>query len=286
MDKISNARFYVGAHASIAKGFCNSLKSIDLIGGNAVQIFLKSPQGKASKELDEIDAKNTYEFLKKKEMFLVGHCSYLLNFAKDFGSDPWAVESLVDDMKKISRLGGVGVVLHIGKYVGMEKEIAFKNIKKSVQLVLEKTQKDVKVIFENTAGQGTEIGFRFEELAEIYHMFSVEEKERIGFCLDTCHSFAAGYDLSNKEGVLNWQKTFNTLIGWNKVVCIHFNDAKKELGSRVDRHQDIGFGFIGSAGLKEVAKLAKDTNKPLILETTTEHQSYEIQIEVIKGWVL
>ncbi len=278
-------KFYVGAHASIAKGFCNSLKSIDLIGGNAVQIFLKSPQGRASKPLDDKDAMDAFGFLKEKNMFLVGHCSYLLNFAKEFSDDPWAVESLIDDMKKIHRLGGAGVVLHIGKYVGMEKEIALENIKKSVGLVLEKTPKEVKVIFENTAGQGTEIGYRFEELSEIYNLFSKEEKMRIGFCLDTCHSFAAGYDLRNKEGVKEWQATFDKLIGWEKVVCIHFNDAKKELASRVDRHQDIGFGFIGNDGLKEVAIVAKETNKPLILETTTEHESYDKQIDTIKRWV-
>ena len=285
MNKENKDKFYVGAHASIAKGFCNSLKSIDVIGGNAVQIFLKSPQGRASKPLEDKDAMETFGFLKEKEIFLVGHCSYLLNFAKEFKEDPWAVESLIDDMKKISRLGGKGVVLHIGKYVGMEKKIAFDNIKKSVELVLEKTPSDVKVIFENTAGQGTEIGYRFEELSEIYNMFSKEEKMRIGFCLDTCHSFAAGYDLRNKDGVAEWKNSFDKLIGWEKVVCIHFNDAKKELASRVDRHQDIGFGFIGNEGLKEVAIIAKHTNKPLILETTTEHESYDIQIETIKGWV-
>jgi len=281
-----NELFYVGAHASISNGFFNSLKSIDEIGGNSVQIFLKSPQGRNSKKLDLDDAKKTKEFLLKKKIFLVGHCSYLLNFAKDFGSDHWPVESLIDDLIKINHLGGVGVVLHIGKYVGMQKEIALNNIKNSVRLVLEKTPQNSLVIFENTAGQGTEIGYKFDELAEIYNLFSLEEKKRIYFCLDTCHSFAAGYDLSTKSGVNFWYSEFDRLIGWNKVKCIHFNDAKKELGSRVDRHQDIGFGFIGVEGLKEVALIAYKTKKPLILETTTEHQDYKTQIGVIHNWII
>lgn len=277
-------KLFVGAHASMAMGFEKALKSIDAMGGNAVQVFLKSPRGRFSKPLNETDAENTNEYLKKNNMFLVGHCSYILNFAKDFSKDPWAVESLVDDMKKMDRLGGVGVVLHIGKYVDMDKETAFKNIKNAVGLVIDRTPETSKVIFENTAGQGTEIGFRFNELKEIYNMFSDNEKKRIGFCLDTCHSFAAGYDLSNKKGVVNWYKEFDKFFGWDKVVCIHFNDAKKELGSRVDRHQDIGYGFVGENGLKEVAKIAKETGKPLILETTTEHMSYPEQIEMIKSW--
>ncbi len=276
--------FYVGGHASIAKGFENSLKYIHLIGGNAVQVFLKSPRGRFSKELDLEDAKRAKNFLNENKLFLVGHCSYLLNFAKDMKDDMWPVHSLIDDMEKISIMGGVGVVLHIGKYLDMEKEVAFANIAKSVRYVIENTPKESKVIFENTAGQGTEIGFRFDELSMIYNMFSDEEKKRISFCLDTCHSFVAGYDLRTKEGVISWKDEFDKLIGWEKVVCIHFNDAKKEFGSRVDRHHDIGFGFIGEEGLKEVAKIAKDTGKPLILETLEEQTTYQQQIEQIKNW--
>lgn len=272
----------VGAHASISMGLDKALQSISAMGGNSVQIFLKSPRSRHSKPLDEDNAKLAKKFLEENNMFLVGHCSYLLNFAKDYEKDPWPVDSLIDDMARIEICGGVGVVLHIGKYLDMDKGVALSNIKKAVSYIILKT--NTKVIFENTAGQGTEIGFRFEELKEIYDMFSDDEKERIGFCLDTCHSFAAGYDLSNGEGIKEWFETFDSLIGWNKVICIHFNDAKRECGSRVDRHQDIGKGFIGESGLKQVAQLAKNTNKPLILETTSEFMTYKEQIDMIKAW--
>lgn len=275
-------KLMVGAHASIGMGLDKALQSINAMGGNSVQIFLKSPRSRHSKPLDEDNAKLAKKYLEENNMFLVGHCSYLLNFAKDYEKDSWPVDSLIDDMDRIEKCGGVGVVLHIGKYLDMEKEVAFANIKKAVSYVIANTK--TKVIFENTAGQGTEIGFRFEELKEIYDMFSDDEKKRIGFCLDTCHSFAAGYDLSNGEGVKNWFEIFDEYFGWDKVVCIHFNDAKKECGSRVDRHQDIGKGFIGENGLKQVAQLAKNTNKPLILETTTEFMTYPEQIVMIKGW--
>lgn len=272
----------IGAHASIAKGFEKAVKSIYDIGGNAVQIFLKSPRGRAEKPLDEVDAQDTKKFITKNNIFLIGHSSYLLNFAKDSKEDSWPVDSLVSDMQKISQLGGIGVVLHIGKYLDMDKQVALNNIKQSVSNVIENTPKDVKVVFENTAGQGTEIGFRFDELAKIYDQFTEEQKERIAFCLDTCHSHAGGYDLSTKQGVLNWQSEFDKHIGWNKVVCIHLNDSKREAGSRVDRHEDIGYGTIGKLGILEIAKLANQTKIPLILETNQKNQTYREQIQTVK----
>jgi deoxyribonuclease IV len=274
--------FYIGAHASIGNGLENSLKSIKEIGGNAVQIFLKNPRGRAGKPLDEIEAEKAKEYLKENKMFLVGHCSYLLNFAKPFSKNPWAVESLIDDMKRMSRLGGMGIVLHIGKFLDYPKNEAFENIRKNIGKVLKSTPEETYLIWENTAGQGTEVGFRFEELADLYE--KVGKDKRIRFCLDTCHSHAAGYDLSTKGGVMEWKNTFDKLIGWDKVVCIHLNDCKREAGSRVDRHEDLGYGTIGNNGLKEIVKLARDSGIPLILETPTRDMSYPAQIKMVKDW--
>jgi len=165
-----------------------------------------------------------------------------------------------------------------------DKKIAFENIQKSVSLVLEKIPEDVLVIFENTSGQETEVGSNFKELREIYDMFSEKQKQRMGFCLDTCHSHVAGYDLSTKKGVENWKKEFDESIGWDKVRCIHLNDAKNKFNSRLDGHSDISFGTIGENGLKEVVRIAKETNKPLILETSANNISYDKQIERVKEW--
>jgi deoxyribonuclease-4 len=277
-------KLYIGAHSSIAMGYAQSLKSINAIDGNAVQIFLKSPRGGKAKPLDKEDAKEANDFLKKNSMILVGHCSYLLNFAKDPKDFPWAVESLIDDMNRMSELGGIGVVLHIGKYLEMKKEEAYENIKKSVSIVLEKSPDDVMVLFENTAGQGTEIGFKIDELKEIYDLFDSNQKKKIGFCLDTCHMFSAGYDISNEDGVNKFFKEFDNKIGIDKVKCVHFNDDKKELGSRLDRHEDIGFGTINVEGLKAFAIKASSYGLPLILETPTGHMDYKEQIEIVKSW--
>ena len=281
----SDSESLVGAHASIAKGFLNAVKSIEQIGGNSIQIFLKSPRGKVSKKLDELEAEVCKSQLSNHNIFLVGHCSYLLNFAKNPQEDNWATQSLIEDLNNIHKLGGVGVVLHIGKMLSMDKQTALNNILSSVSKVLENTPKETKVIFENTAGQGTEMGYKLEELAEIYNLFSQEQKKRIFFCIDTCHAFVAGYDLRTKESILKFQKIFDKLIGWEKIICMHFNDTKKDLGSRVDRHQDIGHGFIGEEGLKEIAILANESKNPLILETTTQFESYKEQLNKIKSWL-
>jgi deoxyribonuclease IV len=275
-------KLYVGAHSSIAMGYLMALKSIDAIGGNSVQIFLKNPRGRVGKPLDENNAKETFDFLKEKKMFLIGHCSYLLNFAKNPKEYPWAVQSLIDDLKRINKLGGRGVVLHIGKYLDMKKQEAYKNIVDSVNLVINETPENTKIIFENTAGQGTEIGYKFSELKEIYNLFNNKQKNRITFCLDTCHSHAAGYDLSTKKGVLNWIEEFDKNIGIDKIDCIHLNDAQRDAGSKIDRHEDLTFGTIGKIGFREIINFAKNNNIPLILETPTRNLSYLKQIEMVK----
>ncbi|MFW6285650.1 MAG: deoxyribonuclease IV [Nanoarchaeota archaeon] len=276
-------KLYIGAHSSISMGYLMALKNIDSIGGNSVQIFLKNPRGRSGKPVNQKDAKEALSFLKEKKMFLVGHCSYLLNFAKNPKEYSWSIESLIDDLKRIDQLGGRGVVLHIGKYLDMTKQIAYKNIVDSVNLVLARTPKNTKVIFENTAGQGTEIGYKFSELKEIYNLFNNEQKKRITFCIDTCHSHAAGYDLSTKSGVLNWIRDFENNIGIEKIDCIHLNDSQRDAGSKIDRHEDLTFGKIGKIGLIEIVNFAKNKNIPLILETPTRNLSYSKQIEMIKN---
>lgn len=278
-----SSQFYVGSHTSMAKGFQKAIQDEIEIQGNAVQVFLKNPRGSQSKPLDKEDVKKTRELIQKNDIFLVGHCSYLLNFAKPFQEFPWSVDSLIDDLQRIHQLGGKGVVLHIGKFLEYTHQEAVENIVDNIKRVLENSPEETYVVWENTAGQGTEIGYNFEELQELYE--AIEKHPRIKFCLDTCHAFSAGYDLTTKKGVEKWSKEFNEKIGWDKVHCIHFNDALKPCGSRVDRHAKLGEGQIGKEGLMAIVELAVKTNKPLILETPNEMEGYEKEIKQIKGWV-
>ncbi len=271
----------IGAHSSIAKGFLQAVSTVESWGGNAVQIFLKSPRSyRHTKQLTEQEATQVKERLQERGIFLIGHCSYLLNFAKPLQDFRYVADSLVDDMQKINALGGAGIVLHIGKYLEMSKEESFANIKESLEYVLEATPKEAKIVLENTAGQGTEIGFRLQELEELFN--ALDRHPRIGFCLDTCHAFAAGYELSSVEGVQSWLKEFEERIGLERLICFHLNDAKKDVGSRVDRHEDLGEGKIGIAGIRQIVRFAYRHNKPLILETPAKLSGYPRQIQMVK----
>ncbi|MFA5987218.1 MAG: deoxyribonuclease IV, partial [Candidatus Paceibacterota bacterium] len=144
-----------------------------------------------------------------------------------------------------------------------------------------------KIILEITAGQGTELGFRLEELAEIYN--AIDNKKKVKICLDTAHIFGGGYDLRQEKNCLSFIAEAEKLIGLDNVACIHFNDSKKALGSRVDRHQDIGKGEIGEDGLRAFfAQLNSKVNGviPFILETPEEFLSYADQIKMIREWKL
>ena len=173
--------------------------------------------------------------------------------------------------------------MHIGKYLDMSKQESFANIKQSLEYVLDATPQGAKIVLENTAGQGTEIGFRLSELAELFD--ALERHPRIGFCLDTCHAFAAGYDLGSSAGAKSWLQEFDERIGLERLVCFHLNDAKKEVGSRVDRHEDLGQGKIGLEGIKQIVGFAYQNQKPLILETPAKLSSYSQQIQMVRGFL-
>ncbi len=271
----------IGAHMSMAKGFFSAYQKMkEDVLGNALQVFTKNPRGRQSKELNAEDVKQCQVFQKEHHFFAVAHCSYLLNFAKDFKQDLWPNKSLIDDIIRTEAIGGSAVVLHIGKRLDLDEKEVVKNIVYNIHFVLEKTkEKDVYIVLENTAGQGTEIGFRFEELGMLLEAIA---DERVKICFDTCHAFAAGYDLRNKKTVEGTFSLFDKQIGLEKLYMFHLNDTKKELGSRVDRHEDIGYGQIGKEGILEVVRFAMKKNIPCILETPAMEESYKIQVENIR----
>lgn len=272
----------LGAHMSIAQGFLTAVKkTVEDYGGSALQIFVKSPRGRSEKPLGKKEAELTKKYVAENNIqCFVAHCSYLLNFAKDYSQDSWPKQSLISDLQKIHALGGNGVVLHIGKQLESSKEKAYQNIKTNIMAVLEETEKENNwIILENTAGQGSEIGYLFEQLAQLYSV--LEKHPRIRFCIDTQHAFAAGYDIGkNPEKVI---AQFEKVVGKNLIALFHFNDSKKEAGARVDRHENIGKGEIGTQGLKNIAKHAIKNNIPMILETP-DFDEHKQEIAMIKSW--
>lgn len=278
----------IGAHFSVSKGYLESFKVALSIGADAMQIFAKSPMQAKLRSVTEEEARSVRDFEKRKDMrALVVHASYLLNFAKNRSHDAYEIKSLVEDILNSEALGGVGAVAHLGKSLEMTKDEAINNYIENIKTVIKKTD-GVKsaVLLENTAGQGTEIGYNFEELGHIYK--KIGNKKRVKFCLDTAHMFGAGYDLRDAKSAKKTLAEINNFLGVENIGCIHFNDSKKALSSHVDRHEDVGRGNIGDEGLKnfllELRKLGGD-KIPLILETPESVDSYEEQIKKVRSWI-
>ncbi len=276
----------VGAHFPVAKGFLGAFEEAVSIGAEAMQIFAKSPMQARLKSVTKEDAEAVKNFPDRNKIkSLVVHASYLLNFAKPISPDGYEIKSLTEDVFNAEALGGDGVIIHMGKSVGMDKNEAIKNYVENIKKVIKETNGSrASIILENTAGQGSEFGFLFEEFGQIYR--AIDDNKRVKICLDTAHSFAAGYDWRDKglaeKALLDLDKN----IGIKNVACVHFNDSKKPLGSRVDRHEDIGCGTIGLVGLKTFINELADCggeNIPLILETPQGHFSYEEQILAVKS---
>ncbi len=275
-----------GVHVSIANGFLGAaVQAVEEYESNAMQIFIKSPRSTGTKNITDEEAGEFKKYAKQAGLkYFVAHSSYLLNFAKSVKKNKWALDLLINDLECTHKLGGDGVVLHLGKYLDMDKKTAFRNIKESIHKILDATRKtNLPILLETTAGQGTEIGFKFDELQEIYQV--INRHQRIKFCIDTCHIFTAGYDLRTKKTVKETFDQWNKIIGINKIACIHLNDSKKDLGSRVDRHEILGKGKIGKTGLTEVAKFAKKHNIPLLLETPEKTQTHKEDLKTLRSWL-
>jgi len=259
----------LGAHMSIAGGFAQAaLKTGEEFGCNAMQLFTKSPRSRMVKAIDPEDAELFKKYCKQyKIQHVVAHSSYLLNFGKPASEVPWALKDIVMDFDRLKSVGGHGVVVHIGKSLEGERAPAIRNVIENAKLIVDRTEKTgLQYILENTAGQGSEIGFQLEELGLIWKELK-NFSPRIKSCLDTAHIWAAGYDIGTRKGAEETLKTYDQLIGIDTLSCFHFNDSKKLLGSRVDRHDNIGFGNIALPGLKAIAKFAEKHSIPMILET-------------------
>ncbi len=277
----------IGAHLSISKGYDKAIDLAISIGANAIQVFAKSPMRAELKKITEEQERLVKENPDRDKIkFIVIHASYLLNLAKPLDLESYQLKSIIEDLENSEAIGGNGVILHLGKSLDMGLEKAKDNFVKNIKTVVKKTAKlKSKIMLEITAGQGSEVGHQIEELAEIYN--KIDSREKVAICIDTAHAFAGGYDLRTPKTTDEFLNKIDKLIKIENVTCIHFNDSKKPLGSRVDRHQDIGKGTIGLLGLeyffKEISKRSKNS-AAFILETTEEFLSYQEQIEIIKRW--
>lgn len=262
-----------GSHLSIAGGLHNALIRAEELGLQTVQIFNKSQQQWRAKPLTDADIQLWRGHVKRLRFSkTVSHASYLINIGSPVQA-LWqkSLDSLIEEHQRCTALGISYLVFHPGAHCGQGEDAALEQIARSIDLVHLKVP-DTKLItcLEITAGQGSCVGHRLEHLAQI--IARVERKERMGVCLDTAHLFAAGYDFRGRKYAA-LRKEISRTVGLRAVKVWHLNDSKKELGSRVDRHDHIGEGKIGVEGFRPIVNDAAWNNVPKILETPKDDKA-------------
>lgn len=260
---------YVGAHVSMSDGIGNTPVKAHEIGAKAFALFTRQPQRWKSSPLKATDIEafkaNCQQYGYSAD-YILPHDSFLINLgAPDAEKLAKSREAFLDELKRCEQLGLIMVNFHPGSHLNeMGTDECLDLIAESINWALAQTS-GVKAVIENTAGQGSNLGFEFEQIAHI--LDKVNDKSRVGVCIDTCHALAAGYDLTTEEGYEQTWKDFDRIIGLKYLCGMHINDSKKGVGSRIDRHESLGKGALGEAFFKRMMNDPRLDNIPLILET-------------------
>jgi deoxyribonuclease-4 len=266
----------LGAHESIAGGVHKAFDRAQSVGCDAVQIFVRPNRSWAVPRLTEEDvALFRARAAETAIRPVVAHSSYLLNLASP-EDDLWhrSIDTLIIELERCEALGVRWLVIHPGAHVGTGEEVGLMRMAQALGDVHAATVGiGARILLETTAGQGTRLGHRFEHLAWLLE--HTAEGERLGVCLDTCHAFAAGYELRTPEGYAATMAALDRVIGLERLKAIHLNDSKGELGSRKDRHEHIGKGHIGLAGFRHVLNDPRLLGLPGLLETPKSDDLHE-----------
>ena len=258
----------IGCHVSISGGISNAVDNATERECTAFQIFTRNPRGWHAKELlnGEIDSFKEKLGASKIDRFATcAHMPYLPNLAtpKDDSFEK-SVNAFVNEVKRCGMLGIPYLVTHLGSHLGTGEEKGIKRLVKGLTKAAN-VKNNVVILLENTAGQKNSVGSNFDQLAEIF--FQLKPAKRFGICLDSCHAFAAGYDLRTEDSVKETLSRFNDIIGFEHLKIVHLNDSKGEVGCSLDRHYHIGLGNIGKKGLSAFIKAINKKRIPMILET-------------------
>lgn len=283
--------FRVGYHAPLGATFLDTV--VGAFRGNdatAIQVFTGSPKSYYAKPVDKKDAAATAHYVKKHNIFFISHSPYIINFARD--PDTKVLNRYITDLLNIHALGGKGSVLHMGfnvKALKKSHEEACQTMIRNLDIVAKRTPKQSTIILENMAGKGTSMCCRMDEWSKFCDEIPEDLWKRIEWCVDTAHLHGVGeYNLSMRREAMRFYEDFDGLIGWDKLMCFHFNGSSADLGSCVDRHADIGHdssGKIESKGLRHLARIAWETEKPLIMEIPCVEYPVAWQIATVKSWV-
>jgi deoxyribonuclease-4 len=268
----------IGAHVSISGSIANAITNASKRECSAFQVFTSNPRGWHAKDLTDDGITNYKNNLSQSNIdrfATVAHMPYLPNLSSpEISVYEKSIHTMIREVERCDKLGIPYLVTHLGSHKGTGED---KGIQRLVGALTEvaKTNKDVTILLENTAGQKNSVGSDFTQLAEIF--FGLKPASRFGICIDTCHAFAAGYDLRNKKNVKDVFEKFDSEIGLKHIKIIHLNDSKGELGCHLDRHEHIGLGHIGEAGLSQVVKLANKNKIPIILETPIDERRTDFE---------
>ncbi len=277
----------IGAHVSAAGGVENAPARGTAINADAIQIFTANQNQWFPKEPGEENSKEYRKAMKKElPQMTISHASYLLNMGSPEEKKlNMSRGAFLSELDRCDACGVEYVVFHPGSHMKTDEKECLSRISESLNYCLDKRPDgEVTVLIENTAGQGTNVGFRFEHLIGIIE--GVEKKDRMGVCFDTQHGFASGYDIRTEKG---WKETFDEFdktvdLKWLK--AFHINDSKKELGSRVDRHESIGKGLLTMETFWCLVNDDRFTELPMLLETPVDDPSeYAVEIELLRGLV-
>ena len=260
---------HIGAHVSASGGVGNAILNAEAIGATAFALFTRNQRSWVSKPLQQIEIDGFKALLLErgfKPEFVLPHDSYLINLGSpDEETLQKSRAAFFDEMHRAQQLGLQMLNFHPGSHLNrISEEACLDQIASEVNLALSKTE-GVCAVIENTAGQGSNLGWRFEHIARIIE--GIDDKSRVGVCIDTCHTIAAGYDLSTEMGYQFCFEEFDRIIGKQYLRAIHLNDSKKGCGSHVDRHEVLGEGTLGKEFFVRFMNVGRFDNIPIILET-------------------
>ena len=270
----------LGAHMSIAGGFARAVDRAVATGAEAVQIFSKSSNQWRARPLTDAEVGLFRQRVTETKISpIVAHASYLINLASPDGElRRRSMDALDDELQRANMLGLEAVVLHPGAYTTSSEEEGLARIADAITQVFERRPAgSARLLLEHTAGQGTVLGHRFDHLRTIIDR--VDDASQLGVCLDTCHLVAAGYDIISPDGYVGVFNEFATVVGLSRLELFHLNDSKKPLGSRIDRHETIGCGYIGTEPFSRLLRDERFRELPMVLETPKSGRGKPTSVE-------
>lgn len=277
-------RHLIGAHMPARGGIANSIRDGHAIGCTAVQVFTSSPRSwsgpdPTAEKIADFKSAQTETGITS----VVSHDSYLTNMADaDDERARRSIDGLIGEMRRCSLYGIPNAVSHIGAAMGQEREVALARAAQGILTVLAEAPSDVTLLMETTAGQGSSLNSTFEELARLLEL--TKAPARLAVCLDTCHVFAAGWDIRTPDELDRMWREFDRLIGLDRLRAIHCNDSKKPLASHVDRHDHLGEGEIGKRPFEALVRDDRFFDVPIVVETPAENGGHAKNVGKLWEW--